>query len=261
MSNKFEASERQCAGLVPAAGFATRLPGLAGSKEMLEVGGEPAIGHLLRAFRNAGVAETRVVLRQGKWDIPEFLAGPDWQDLNIRYHVTRGTSGVPETVALGLQGLTVDTVLFGFPDILFEPSDAFFRLRNRLHSGDADVVLGLFPTQTPSKMDMVEIDGLDRVVAIEIKPDSTALELTWITAAWRKSFTEYFLSMQQDTPERIRQRAGPGGDPHIGHVLQLAMDDGLVVTAVRFGDGRSLDIGTPEDLDRARGWHGKDDQR
>ena len=47
----------------------------------------------------------------------------------------------------------------GFPDILFRPVDAFVHLLSHLKNSEADVVLGLFPTNPLQRtdMDMVEI--------------------------------------------------------------------------------------------------------
>ena len=255
--------------LIPAAGVGSRLPGTASSKEMLpaQVGGdagdemthtEPVICHLLRSLRRAGVSETRIVLRNGKWDIPDYLSDPAWDDVNARYVITRGTSGVPETTALGLRDRPETDIVFGFPDILFEPVSAIGDLVNRLRSSRADLVLGLFPTENPAKMDMVRTDADGRVSAIDIKPAQTSLEFAWIMAAWKPSFTRYFLDVQRDMPDRIRQQASQHGDLHLGHTFQLAMQDGLAIEAEIFANGRSLDIGTPDDLDKAANWFMRD---
>jgi len=257
MSNGSRPENRRFIALIPAAGIASRLPQLEFSKEMLPVQlrpddkpaadeTEPAICHLLRAFRLVRVAETRIVSRSGKKDITEHLGDVSWADMNIRFHLTEGTSGVPETVSRGLHDHPNADVLFGFPDILFEPADAFSMLGKRLRKSEADVVLGLFPTETPSKMDMVRTDPDGRVTAIEIKPGQTSLKYTWIMAAWKPTFTDYLLATQHC-------------DQHLGHTLLLAIRDGLRVESVTFASGRSLDIGTPDDLDKARHWFDRDD--
>ncbi len=56
-------------------------------------------------------------------------------------------------------------VLFGFPDILFEPADAFLRLREQAGRSDAAVVLGLFPAREPEQVDMVDVDPTGRIAA------------------------------------------------------------------------------------------------
>ncbi len=238
--------------LLPAAGIGSRLPNRVTSKELLGFGGgqentEPVISHVLRCMNLAGINDMIVVLRDGKQDIVEYLTSSEWNHNNFAFKFTPGTSGVPETVALGLDSTQTRNVVFGFPDILFEPRDAFVKLIHRLENSDADVVLGLFPTDNPSKMDMVATDDSGRVVDIQIKPGSTSLDLTWILAAWKPSFSNYLSNNAHGS--------------HLGHVFQLAMADGQHIDSVSFDDGRSLDIGTPDDLSRARTWLDQDDPR
>ena len=254
--------------LVPAAGVASRLPQLRTSKEMSSVPmhpglgsadskAEPVICHLLRSLRLANIIETRIVLRTGKWDIPDHLSNADWDDMNLRYTITSGTSGVPETILLGLADKPAANVLFGFPDILFEPVTAFETMSIRLLESAADVVLGAFPTRNPAKMDMIGIEADSSVSRIDIKNADSPFDLTWILAAWRQSFTAYVVDIQRDEPARVADKAAHS-PVHLGHVLQLAIEDGMRVEAQAFPGGRSIDIGTPDDLECAAGWLDRD---
>jgi glucose-1-phosphate thymidylyltransferase len=234
--------------VIPAAGAGTRLPDRELSKELIPFGGpgtgrEPVISHLLRCLGQAEIDDMIIVLRDDKTDIADYLAGTEWSGKRFRITTTPGTSGVPETVALGLRDAGARNVAFGFPDILFEPQDAFVELMHQLDNSEADVVLGLFPTDTPEKMDMVATDSRGRVVDIQIKPDTTTLKLTWILATWTPRFSA-FLTDNHD-------------GNHLGNAFQLAMAEGFTISSVAFGDGRSLDIGTPDDLARATQWESR----
>ena len=245
--------------LIPAAGIGSRLPDRSMSKELLRFGddhedGNPVISHVLSCMRLAGIDDVIVVLREGKQDICEYLASSDWNHINITFKITPGTSGVPETVALGLGEIQARNVVFGFPDILFEPRDAFAKLIHRLENSAADVVLGLFPTENPHKMDMVNNNDSGRVIDIQIKPDSTKLDRTWILAVWRPSFSAYLYDLVYGNATRLAEIAANHDGSHLGHVFQLAMADGLRIDSESFDDGRSLDIGTPDDLILARTW-------
>jgi len=245
--------------LLPAAGIGSRLPDRSGSKELVRFGdnqehSKPVIAHVLSCIQLAGIDDVIVVLRKGKKDISEYLASNEWNQVNFTVKITPGTSGVPETVALGLDNDQSRNVVFGFPDILFEPPDAFAKLIRRLEESEADVVLGLFPTETPQKMDMVETDDSGQVIDIQIKPKSTKLDLTWILAVWRPSFSAYLNEVVYGNATRLAELAANHDGSHLGHVFQLAMADGLSIDAESFGDGRSLDIGTPDDLCLARTW-------
>jgi len=235
--------------VVPAAGAGTRLPDRELSKELMpygrpESGGKPVISHLLRCLGQAEIDEMIIVMRDDKTDIADYLAGSEWNDTRFQLTMTPGTSGVPETVALGVRDAGARNVAFGFPDILFEPQDAFVSLMHKLENSEADVVLGLFPTDTPEKMDMVATDNRGHVTEIQIKSASTTLELTWILATWTPRFSAFLMDNYD----------GKLDGNHLGHAFQLAMADGFTIGTVSFADGRSLDIGTPDDLARAREW-------
>ena len=245
--------------LLPAAGRASRLPGIQTSKELLPIGRggqsrRPVIAHLLTSIRSAGVRHAIVVLRNGKWDIPGYLSTDEWSDMDFTYKVTAGTSGVPETVAIGLRDAGSRNVVFGFPDILYDPRDPFPAMIERLEERNADVVLGLFPTASPHKMDMVKVQDEGVVTRIDIKPEHTDLDLTWILAAWAPRFSRYLADMVENRSARLAELASGSGGTHLGQAFQLAMGDGLVIESVSFTEGRTLDIGTPDDLARAGDW-------
>ena len=73
-----------------------------------------------------------IVMRDDKTDKADYITGSEWAGKRFRFTMTPGTSGVPETVALGLQDAGARNVAFGFPDILFEPQDAFIALMHQL---------------------------------------------------------------------------------------------------------------------------------
>ena len=61
-----------------------------------------------------------------------------------------------------------ETVMLGFPDILFPPDDAFQRLLAHLNESRSDIVLVLFPEVESRKTDMVDIEDSERVRSIVI---------------------------------------------------------------------------------------------
>jgi glucose-1-phosphate thymidylyltransferase len=245
-------------GVVPAAGRATRLGKLPCSKELLPIpsraGGAAALKpvgqYLLERMRDAGVGQVYVVLREGKWDIPGYFGDGSALGLDLAYLMMRRPDGPAFTVGQLYPFARGARVVMGFPDILFEPADAFARLLERQAASAADVVLGLFPTERPDKMDMVEVDERGRVRAIRIKEPAAGPGYTWIIAAWAPSFTEFLhghlQQLEQDHPlDRVP------GEMHLGRVLQAALAQGLTIESVAFPEGRCLDIGTPDDLARA----------
>jgi glucose-1-phosphate thymidylyltransferase len=253
-------------GLVPAAGRARRLPGLPLSKELFPLGfvpGEdgvprprPAILHLLEAYRDAGVTSALVVIRAGKWDIPEYLRDGNELGVATSFLVVPPTPSVPHTLDRAHAFVADRVVALGFPDILFEPQDAYGALLARLAETDADLVLGLFPIESPAvaeKTDMVALDAQGRPLDVLIKQRYSGHRYTWSTAVWRPTFTERLRRAVREHDD-----SGAIDELQVGDVVRLAIREGMSVEAVTFESGRYLDIGTPEDLVRAveRGWRG-----
>ena len=85
------------------------------------------------------------MLRDGKWDIPSYFGEGESSVVSLAYVVIADSIGPADTLDRAYPFVKNDTVLFGFPDILFGPDDAFERLLNRLHESEAEIVLGLFP--------------------------------------------------------------------------------------------------------------------
>ncbi|MCP3959932.1 MAG: dTDP-glucose pyrophosphorylase [bacterium] len=242
-------------GLIPAAGRADRLGPLPCSKEILPLGfstgedGEPrpraVCSYLLESFASSGVGRAFVLLRQGKWDIPALLGSGADHGLPLAYLALEPTASVPETLDRAYPFIAESTVALGFPDILFQPGDAYAALLAERARGGAEVVLGAFPTDQSWKADMVELDEADRVRRIVIKQRDTGLRFTWSIAVWGPRFSRY---LHDYVGAAISEE---GQEIYVGDVIQAAIDDRLAVAAVRFPEGSFLDVGTPEDLRRA----------
>lgn len=244
--------------IIPAAGIASRLPGLSGSKEMVSIGTmlnpasnklvpKPVCLHLIEKYRNAGIKKCFIVLRKDKWDIPEYLGSGEKVNMNIAYLMMGLPYGTAYTIDQAYPHVKHAYVALGFPDILFSPDDSFAQLINKLETTNADIVLGLFPANKPEKSDMVETDNEQNALNIIIKPKQTDLQLTWGIAVWKPSFSQflhdYLLSHQ-------RKESDP--ELHIGHVIQAAINDGMSVVTETVSGQAFLDIGTPDDLSRVR---------
>lgn len=245
-------------GLMPAAGFANRIGPLPCSKEIYPLGFQysekrkgaypmVACHCLLETMAKADADKCFVILRPEKWDIPNYLGDGKDFGLNLAYLVTKQTPGAPFTIDRAFPFVENALILFGFPDILFGPEDAFIRLVDRQRISKADIVLGLYRAHRPHKMDMVELDSGGRVREIVIKPSSTDLELTWIIAVWTDVFTRFM----HDFLSKASAVKNVAGELYIGAVIREGMRAGLFVETVVFSDGNYVDIGTPEDLIRA----------
>jgi glucose-1-phosphate thymidylyltransferase len=257
-------------GLIPAAGQGTRLAPLPMSKELFPLGFRPVAGkadprpkvvchYLLEKMRQAGVGEAFFILRPGKWDIPNYLG--DGADLGMRlaYLTVHVPFGVPFSLNQAYPFVQGATVVMGFPDILFGPEQAYTLLLQRLRRRQADVVLGLFPTDQPANVGVVEFDQTGRVLGIYEKSAYTHLPYMWAIAAWQPSFTDFlheFVTQHQrdligDQVPQTLKAMPPHTEIPIGDVIQAALQAGLRVEAEVLPDGYYLDIGTPDNLKQA----------
>ena len=253
-----EHAEPEIIGLFPAAGLANRISPLPCSKELFPIGFrqiENVAGarpkavclYLLESMRRAGVQKTFVILRDGKWDIPAFLGDGRSLDMQLAYLMMNLPYGAPYTLDQAYPYVQDALIAVGFPDIIFQPEDAFVHLVQCQKETNADLVLGLFPVDKPHKMDMVALDENGRVQKIVIKPKQTELKYTWFIAVWTPKFTHF---MHHFLRERLAD-ADLAKELYLGDVIQAALDAKFHVESVLFKNGRYIDIGTPDDLMKA----------
>lgn len=237
-------------GLMPAAGHARRLGKLACSKELLPVpslaGEQPVCANLLHQFQLAGATRACIVSRHAKSDIPANLGHGEQFDLQLQYALLDHSPSVPHSIDAAYRHIKDCDVLFGFPDILIRPGDALTTLAHKREETGSDVLLGLFPSSQPAKVDMVDYDAEGRVRAIVIKDPSCRLRTTWLMAVWNPRFTDFlhqWVAASDSTGKAESQ---------LGHIFSAASERGLIVRTWLFADGSYLDIGTPDDLEKAR---------
>jgi glucose-1-phosphate thymidylyltransferase len=237
-------------GLIPAAGRAERLGPLPCSKELLPIGfrqtprgpAPKVAGHyLLERFRAGGVRRAFMVLHESKQDVPRYFGTGEIAGVALAYLSIPGSRSVPETLDRAFPFVDGAVVALGFPDVLFEPVDAYGPLIARQAATGADLVLGLFPAQRHQTTDMVELDAEGRVVRVEIRPASTKLRFNWLIAVWSPVFTRFLHEAAQRAP-------ADGPELQIGAVVRSAVEAGLRVEGVEFPDGSYRDVGTPGEL-------------
>lgn len=246
-------------GLIPAAGRAERLGPLPCSKELLPVafretptGPVPkVVGHyLLERFRAGGIQRIFMVLHESKWDIPRYFGSGEIADVALAYLSIPGSRSVPETLDRAYPFVQGSLVALGFPDVIFEPVDAYARLIERQTATGADLVLGLFPTERFRTTDMVELGPDGRVLRVEVRPETTSLRFNWLIAVWSPAFTDFL-------HEAVRNAPAGEGELQIGAVVQGALAAGLHVEGVEFPQGSYRDIGIPAELAAAMREHAR----
>jgi dTDP-glucose pyrophosphorylase len=168
-------------GVIPAAGYGTRLKRPGGSKEVYRVGGRPLIDYEIGRMRLAPIDELRVVTRPEKTDVIEYAT---------EQHGAVIVKGHPPCLAqsfyTGIRALADDDVaLLGFPDSLWwpEPNDGYRDVVEFFRSGSWDVALGLLPAPDMRREEPVLWDPTTGVVSsLEFKPEHPSADRTWACA-------------------------------------------------------------------------------
>jgi glucose-1-phosphate thymidylyltransferase len=214
-------------GVIPAAGYATRLQPLSGSKEMLPVQGRPVMDYVIGRMRRAGCTELRIVTRPEKEDV---IAHAEELGASI---VLAYPSTTSESFAQGIAGLPPqEIVLLGWPDTIWEPEDGYCPLVRAVEGGQ-EIALGLFQTPDLERSDVVNFDDAGRVTGIHIKPAKPPSSWIWGCAA-----------------ARARALAGLEREEWPGSFFDSLCKKGSELYSVRLSDVW-LDIGTSEALERA----------
>jgi NDP-sugar pyrophosphorylase family protein len=213
-------------GVIPAAGYASRLQPLSGSKEVLPIGGRPVMDYIVDRMRRGGMEELRVVTRPDKADVISH-AGRLGATVVLAQPATTSKSFVA-----GMEGLAPDDiVLIGWPDTLWEPQDGYVPLVAAVEDG-YEIALGLFETPDLLRSDVIAFDEEGRVGGIHIKPSVPPSSWIWGCAAARR-----------------RALVGMEREEWPGSFFDSQCRKGVEVYAVRLSNVW-LDIGTKDALAR-----------
>ena len=224
-------------GVIPAAGYGTRLQPLDCSKEVLPVGGRPIIDYIAERMRAGGCTRLRVVTRPEKADVVAHVE-------QLGAEVVLGhPASVNASFFAGIKGLAEeDIVLMGFPDTLWKPEDGYRSLVRAVEEG-CDVALGLFridPADLP-RSDVVVFGKNGTAIRIDVKPPEPTSEWIWGCAA-----------------ARARTLAGLGRSEWPGGYFDLLCREGRNVRGFPLSDVW-LDVGTREALAYAESLHDRGD--
>ena len=212
--------------------------------------------YLLEALREAGAEQVYWLIDRSKTDIVQYFGDGADLGLQLAYAPTRASPSVVHTLDGARGFLQGAHVLFGFPDIVFEPASALRSLRERLLRSGADVVLGAVPAPVEQVGDRVQLDERGRALEVRIKPVGSTWPHIWMLAAWAPSFTGF---LQHWLEERTRSSAVLSGTPselYLGHVMQAAIEAGLSIEVETFQGGSFIDVGTPAGFAQALQRHG-----
>lgn len=241
-------------GVIPAAGLSQRLAPLPSSKELFPIGfhqieadgklawrPKPVGLYLVERMALAGLDRIAMIINRDKLDILRYF-GSRSLGVPVGYVIQDNLWGMPFALDLVHPWLRDDeTVLFGMPDTIFFPVDAFPRLLADHQRTGADLTLGLFPTDKPQRFGMVAFDADGRFVHTVDKPAATDLTYMWGIGCWNSTFTRFMSSF-------LRDWQAPKQEVVLGQVFQAAAAAGLNLRVLPLPDGEYVDMGAPADL-------------
>ncbi|MEO8184904.1 MAG: dTDP-glucose pyrophosphorylase [Deltaproteobacteria bacterium] len=243
-------------GVIPGGGSGERMAPLPSSKELLPLGfratprgPRPKViaNYLIDAMREAGVDQVFWLIDRSKTDILQYFGSGAEVGVQLAYVPTEASPSIVHTLDNARGFLGDAQVLFGFPDIVFEPVHALRALRQRLSQGRADVVLAALPSPPEQIADRVVVDATGRALSVLVKPFDGSGSDAWVLAAWAPSFTRFlerWLLARASLASATLQAAS--AEPYLGHVLQAAIVAGLSIEVETFQLGSFIDVGTSQ---------------
>lgn len=246
----------QPVGVIPGGGTATRLAPLPCSKELLPIGFRPTpngprpkvvSSYLLDSFTEAGVSEVFWLLDRGKTDVMRYFGSGAEFGARLAYVAIDSSPSVVHTVDGARAFLRDRPVLFGFPDIIFEPAALARQVWQRLRGGGADVVLGAVHAPPEQIADRVLVGPGGRALEVQVKPLDSPWPEAWFLAAWGPRFTLFLNTWLVELQAKGRD-APPPAELYMGHAIQAAIGAGLSVLVETSHDGSFIDAGTPAGL-------------
>ncbi|MEY2932106.1 MAG: hypothetical protein RL033_2855 [Pseudomonadota bacterium] len=245
-------------GVIPGGGSGQRMAPLPCSKELLPLGfrataqgPRPKViaSYLLQAMQEAAAEQVFWLIDRSKTDIVQYFGDGADVGVQLAYAPTQASPSVVHTLDRARGFLRDAHVLFGFPDIVFEPTHALRTLRERLLGSGADAVLGAVPAAPEQVGDRVQLDARGRALEVRIKPTGSTWPHIWMLAAWAPSFTS-FLQRWLEARSTV-SASGSASEVYLGHVMQAAIEAGLSIEVETFQGGSFIDVGTPAGFVRA----------
>ncbi|MGH9481454.1 MAG: sugar phosphate nucleotidyltransferase [Terriglobales bacterium] len=233
-------------GIVPAAGRASRLQPLPGSKELLPLGWEHAAAgdggrlrvvsdHILDRMRLAGAERICLVVAPEKADLLRFYGASDHAG-QFLFVVQPRPAGLCDAVFRAAPCARPDeAVLIGLPDTVWYPRAAYAR------SLDKPAHLITFPVAHPEEFDAVVAGAGDRVARVEVKQPGPPARRVWGAMHFAGSEFHALCAFWRQRGQR---------DQYLGDLLNAWIASGREVTFDCQGT-HYWDIGSPAGYARA----------
>jgi CTP:molybdopterin cytidylyltransferase MocA len=168
-------------GVLPMAGYGKRIQPIGFSKELYPIpykGKHKAIADFsIESMLSAGAEEIKIVANTDKYDLMKYLSQKKFFFSIYPYN----SRSLPESCLYPLPSIDdMDIVLFGLPDTMFLPLNAYSLILETLKENSFDIVLGLFRVDEPYKFDSVKFDDSTSIVTnVLVKQKPALSEYIW----------------------------------------------------------------------------------
>jgi len=154
---------------------------------------------------------------------------------------------MPGAIDLAVEWARDRIILMGMPDTILEPADCFVQLLEFHRQKNADLSLGVFPTQNPRSLAPVHLEpSSGRVLEVFDKPAEPICFNTWGIAVWGPIFMELLHAYVH------QPNVGENRELLLSEIFSEALHQGLRVYGKFFPNGKYYDVGTPEGLLKTR---------
>ena len=233
-----------------AAGRGKRLGALTAEtpKTLLDVAGSPLITHIADALAGAGLTHFIVVVgylseQIEGWAKTYARENPGIEIITVRQPQLNGTGGAMLAASAHLAGLP--RFVFGWADILMDRAN-YPRFVHHARIDEYDLMLAVNRVKDPFRGAAVYVTRHMTVERLDEKPAPGTARTEWNNAGLFATGRIIFDYLARLEPS-VR------GELEIPGAIAQMIADGRVVRAVDMR-GFWSDVGTPEDLEKARAW-------
>lgn len=223
--------------IVLAGGLGTRLRSVLADrpKVLAPVAGAPFLVHLLRQLERSGVREVVLATGHGGDQVEAFLARAPWRGGEVRCVREEEPLGTGGALAFAMREAGIDRPFLALNGDTFFGGDL-----RQLDQHDGPVLLALARVPDARRFGRVALaDGADPVRVEGFEEKGFATGPAWINAGVYRIDPDALTGIVPDTFVSFERDVMP------------ALVVRGTVSAVRFPEAPFLDIGTPEDYDRA----------
>ena len=236
---------KRLVGVIPAAGWGERLKSYPLPKELYSIGSmeigagirapKPIAQYIYEQIARCKPSRIYFVLGANKNYLMQYFENGRRSHVPTGYLFQERPTGLAMALYEARNFIGNETILFGMPDTYVEPEDSFVRLLEVHRRKHADITLGLFYVDDPSKFGCVECKG-NEIVSISDKPEKPRSNWVWGIIICERTIFDII-------PRLTTTR----GEYQLTDAFQLSLEMGLKVIGHKFRGGRYFDIGWYDD--------------